>query len=268
MRNDGMTPRWASLKMLTFETPGVLGKRSIHFRFNGVPLRRAQVPHGAFQIAVIKPLLNCSEVHTGLSVPRRETWPGTCDGPFPGEKEGPPSGGPSRQTENPPQAIYAAREPRLLIFQAMRTLASPGTLDKTIARIETLKPEDRVRWGRMNVSQMVCHLCDSAKVPLEKKVVPPAELGALSVVQKWAALKVPIRWHKGSTTPPEIDQLCGSTPSVNFERDRSVLIVLTCRLLDVPLQGRAHPYFGPLTRHEWMRWAWLHTDHHLRQFGC
>jgi hypothetical protein len=119
----------------------------------------------------------------------------------------------------------------------MRTLARPRTLDKIIARIETLKQEDRARWGRMNVSQMVCHLCDSAKVPFEEKVVPSAELGALSVVLKWAGLEVPIRWHKELATPTEIDQLCGGAPSENFERHRSALIVLTCRLLDVPLQG-------------------------------
>ena len=28
-----------------------------------------------------------------------------------------------------------------------------------------------------------------------------------------------------------------------------------------------HPVLGPMTRANWMRWAWLHTDHHLRQFG-
>jgi hypothetical protein len=29
----------------------------------------------------------------------------------------------------------------------------------------------------------------------------------------------------------------------------------------------AHPIFGRMTEAEWMRWGYLHTDHHLRQFG-
>jgi len=29
----------------------------------------------------------------------------------------------------------------------------------------------------------------------------------------------------------------------------------------------ARPIFGPLTRAEWLRWGYLHADHHLRQFG-
>ena len=30
---------------------------------------------------------------------------------------------------------------------------------------------------------------------------------------------------------------------------------------------RPHPVFGPMTRGAWLRWGYLHTDHHLRQFG-
>ena len=29
-----------------------------------------------------------------------------------------------------------------------------------------------------------------------------------------------------------------------------------------------HPVLGRLTRRQWMRWSYLHTDHHLRQFGA
>jgi Protein of unknown function (DUF1569) len=29
----------------------------------------------------------------------------------------------------------------------------------------------------------------------------------------------------------------------------------------------AHPIFGRMTEEEWMRWGYLHVDHHLRQFG-
>jgi hypothetical protein len=29
----------------------------------------------------------------------------------------------------------------------------------------------------------------------------------------------------------------------------------------------AHPIFGKMSETDWMRWAYLHVDHHLRQFG-
>ena len=28
-----------------------------------------------------------------------------------------------------------------------------------------------------------------------------------------------------------------------------------------------HPIFLDLTQTQWMRWGYLHADHHLRQFG-
>jgi len=28
-----------------------------------------------------------------------------------------------------------------------------------------------------------------------------------------------------------------------------------------------HPFFGEMSERDWMKWGWLHMDHHLRQFG-
>jgi len=33
------------------------------------------------------------------------------------------------------------------------------------------------------------------------------------------------------------------------------------------IEGRWHPIFGPMSRSDWLRWAYLHMDHHLRQFN-
>lgn len=30
---------------------------------------------------------------------------------------------------------------------------------------------------------------------------------------------------------------------------------------------KPHPIFGEMTEAEWMRWGYLHCNHHLRQFG-
>jgi hypothetical protein len=32
--------------------------------------------------------------------------------------------------------------------------------------------------------------------------------------------------------------------------------------------GHSHPIFGPMSKADWLRWGYLHMDHHLRQFGC
>jgi hypothetical protein len=37
---------------------------------------------------------------------------------------------------------------------------------------------------------------------------------------------------------------------------------------DVSVDWPAHPIFGAMTRRAWMRWGYLHVDHHLRQFSA
>jgi len=34
------------------------------------------------------------------------------------------------------------------------------------------------------------------------------------------------------------------------------------------IEFHPHPIFGDMSEAEWMRWGYLHCDHHLRQFGA
>jgi len=84
---------------------------------------------------------------------------------------------------------------------------------------------------------------------------------------KWAALYLPLNWPKGVPTRLEIDQCRLNAQKDDFESDRQTAIALVPRLRDAELEGKRHPGFGPLTSAQWMRWGWLHADHHLRHFG-
>ena len=86
---------------------------------------------------------------------------------------------------------------------------------------------------------------------------------------KWVALRFPVEWPKGIKTLPEVEQDCGGTPPVEFQRDRDELLAI---IQDFCTRGKAsfapaHPLFGPMSYDDWMRWGYLHADHHLRQFG-
>ena len=56
-------------------------------------------------------------------------------------------------------------------------------------------------------------------------------------------------------------------------RDRASDLTVLGELLqraaseDEFFRGRPHPIFGALSRAAWLRWGYLHVDHHLRQFG-
>jgi hypothetical protein len=120
----------------------------------------------------------------------------------------------------------------------------------------------------MSAGQMVCHLCDAYRATLGEIAVSPASGIFQRTVMKWAALRLPMKWPPGVPTRPEIEQGAGGTPPTEFERDRAELLVSFSRFCGTG--GRvspAHPIFGQMRAEEWLRWGYLHADHHLRQFG-
>ena len=65
------------------------------------------------------------------------------------------------------------------------------------------------------------------------------------------------------------DQAIGGTPPSAFASDKALLESLFVQFATdlTSLDGRQHPIFGPMSRADWLRWAYLHMDHHLRQFS-
>lgn len=150
----------------------------------------------------------------------------------------------------------------------MQTLAVSRDRDSILRRIARLKPLDARQWGRMSAHEMVCHLSDSYRLTLGKKAVSLATGFVQRTIVKWIALNAPMNWPHDLKTRPEMEQGRGGTPPVDFQRDREDLLSLISRFCVGPLDlSVAHPIFGPLTREEWLRWGYLHADHHLRQFG-
>ena len=121
----------------------------------------------------------------------------------------------------------------------------------------------------MNAHQMVCHLGDSFRLGLGQRDVSLASGILQRTVIKTIALHVPLPWPKGVPTRPEADQEISGTPPGDFDRDRRDLIAMINRFAasNRDFQFGAHPIFGAMSEWEWMRWGYLHADHHLRQFG-
>ena len=122
----------------------------------------------------------------------------------------------------------------------------------------------------MTVHQMVCHLCDALRlVTGEKSVRRTAALHERTVI-KWIALYAPLRWPPGIVTTPEMDQELGGTHPDDFAIDvarlETLLEIVTTQT--GIFRGRRHPIFGAMSDAAWLRWGYLHMDHHLRQFGA
>jgi hypothetical protein len=150
----------------------------------------------------------------------------------------------------------------------MKTLANTEDLGEIRGRIALLTAADVRLWGAMSCHQMVCHLTDAFGCPLGERAVaalkgPPIPVG----VYRWLALWVPMKWPKGIKTTPEMDQRIGGTQPVEFAVDLAMLLRKLEQFAVAEGLLGTHPLFGVMTTAEWMRWGYLHTDHHLRQFG-
>ena len=80
----------------------------------------------------------------------------------------------------------------------------------------------------------------------------------------------PVRWPAGILTTPDLDQDAGGTRPADFDADVAELERLLRKIATDRrgrLAGHLHPIFGRMSESAWLRWAYLHADHHLRQFG-
>jgi hypothetical protein len=152
----------------------------------------------------------------------------------------------------------------------MKTLASAADKDELLRRLRTVRPESARRWGRMSAPEMVCHLADAFRMVLGHKPCAPVRVPLPRPVMKWIALYLPLPWPSGIRTVPEIDQTIGGTKPVAFAQDLGTVEALMERFLVQAggLAGQTHPVFGAMSPADWLRWGYLHTDHHLRQFGA
>ena len=151
----------------------------------------------------------------------------------------------------------------------MRTLARSADLAEVLSRLQTVRPNSPARWGRMSAHQMICHLGDAMLVAADQKSAGGVSGPLKSTIVKWIALYLPLRWPPGIRTVAEIDQEIGGTKPQEFIRDVRELDTRLRRFVeDEQTMCPTHPIFGPMSRKEWLRWAYLHTDHHLRQFGA
>lgn len=150
----------------------------------------------------------------------------------------------------------------------MQKLSDPACLRTVLDRMSGLHADLPRRWGRMNAHQMVCHLADSFSAAMGRRPVSPATK-QFGRAMKWAALYLPTRWPHGVPTPPELDQEKVGTSPGDFEMDLREAMALTREFArqSPSFSFAPHPIFNRLTEQEWMRWGYLHVDHHLRQFG-
>lgn len=148
----------------------------------------------------------------------------------------------------------------------MPSVADPRTLERLIARLGAIGPGTQRRWGTMTAGEMVCHLGDACAGVVDGRARSPRSSRPLV---KWVALRSPLPWPKGLQTLAQIDPRRDGTKPGEFERDRQRAGAALRVVATAPAEALAasHAVFGAMRAPDWYRWAYRHTDHHLRQFG-
>lgn len=148
-------------------------------------------------------------------------------------------------------------------------LNSGAVLEQLLLRLHRLEPTTPAVWGRMNSGQMLRHLIDAFAAMTGERPVPAVGSWAHRTLMKPMALRLPVEWPKGVPTMPEVDAEKGGSRPKEFAADQAELAAILRRAARSPrdFQFGEHPLFGAMSEWEWMRWAFLHADHHFRQFG-
>jgi hypothetical protein len=152
----------------------------------------------------------------------------------------------------------------------VKSLARARDRAEIAQRLARLRADSGRRWGRMTAHQMVCHLADALRMGMGRKPVTHATSLFHRTLLKWVVLYAPLRWPTGIVTSPEIDQQIGGTRPAEFTADVAEVVALM-DLVTAADRGFAwarHPVFGRMSHGAWLRWGYLHMDHHLRQFGA
>lgn len=153
----------------------------------------------------------------------------------------------------------------------MKRLSNANDKLEILTRLSHLKEDNQAHWGKMNASQMLCHLSDAFKSVMGERAFEVKHRLVQQTLMKWLALYVPVPWPKGQIkTMPEIDQEIAGTKPTHFLQDKEELVMLIERFStqEKDFVFELHPLMGKLTEQEWQRWAYLHIDHHLRQFSA
>src|SRR5580704_5037464 len=120
------------------------------------------------------------------------------------------------------------------------SLASTADRQAILGRLGKMRADCPRQWGKMNAHQAICHLNDSFR-------------GVMGDIQL-----------SGTPTMPEVDQMKLGTKPVEFRADVGELERLVERFTMYPrdFAWKPHPFFGDMSDEDWMRWGWLHMDHH------
>jgi len=149
----------------------------------------------------------------------------------------------------------------------MQTLINGVDYAEIVDRLSSVKADDEARWGMMSAPEMLCHLRGAFRVAMGELPSVLVDVPMPRELLKSKALWEPTPWQKNFYTVPAL-RLGTPTMRIGLFEDDQAEVLVEMERFRRPEQGRVdHSLFGQMSYVDWMRWGYVHTDHHLTQFG-
>jgi Protein of unknown function (DUF1569) len=149
----------------------------------------------------------------------------------------------------------------------MKSLFEESAKIEMLNRVDQLLPNAARQWGKMDVSQMVCHCARALEMAMGTINPKRAFIGRILGPIFKGQYSDDSAFGKNSPTSNEL--IVGNSP--DFEQEKKRLKDLINQFSSNGEAGATkhpHPFFGPLTPAEWGKGMYKHLDHHLKQFSA
>ncbi len=138
-----------------------------------------------------------------------------------------------------------------------------------IDRIYSLTYNSKGLWGKMNVDQMVRHCRDQIRMSQgEIETDFAGSFFSVNVIKYLVLLGMPIPKGKIETVK-ELRQSNEKFDEDDFKKNKTALVELIEKFGESidSFPKHRHPAFGKMSKNQWGKLVYIHTDYHLKQFG-
>lgn len=149
----------------------------------------------------------------------------------------------------------------------MRNISNVAVLEDLVSRLNRLAPGQQRYWGTMNAHQMALHVGDAIAAVLKLRPFASKPRRRPATVSRVLLLHFLPRMPRGIKSGADPAATANEPDVFGKDVERAVGLLQRLATASPEMLVDRHPILGPMTRAEWMRYAFLHTDHHLRQFG-
>jgi hypothetical protein len=150
----------------------------------------------------------------------------------------------------------------------VKNIFEKSVAQDVVDRINSLNPQSKPLWGKMNVSQMLAHCNVTYEMVYEpeKHKKPNAFLKFILKTFVKKVVTNEVAYKQNNKTAPQFI----ITDSRDFEKEKSRLVEYinrTQQLGESHFDEKESHSFGVLHKSEWNNMFYKHLDHHLKQFG-